>query len=534
MSRIYHGISRRQALIGGACVAAGVGFAELLAACGNNPTASTGPHIDTLTIGTSSVDGPTTSDPLYTQQFATGYALLWTCSEQLYYRDTSGKLQPGLATDWKIASDNLTWTITTRTGVKMQDGSTFTANDVATSINRLLKYPKYNLTAFAAFVKNIATVKVLDDTHVQIVTNKPYPTLLIDAPAPIPTAYYNSVGDDKFSAQPLAAGPFKFVSLQPNQSYTYVRFDDYWDKTRFPNFKNLVFKVIPDESTRLAGLLSGDLDVIQGIGAQSAQQIAGSGGKARVIRNDNVGIGCIYLPGSVSEPNSPLQDVRVRQALLYAVDRASLAKTLFNNTATVLPVAIPQNAVGWDPKLKPYPFDVNKAKQLLAAAGLSSGFTITLNMQAADSVFPNIQNVAQAIAQNWQAIGVKTDLNPIESATMQQIRRAGKLKGGLLIGSLANSYYELAYIGPITFASTGPNHNMADPKLDAIVNRVAVATDATERARIGTEMTDYVYDNVNVIPLIGLPAYLGAGPKVKQLKPQLANPYLNPWFLQAT
>jgi peptide/nickel transport system substrate-binding protein len=523
-------LTRREMVVGGAKVAAGISLADFLAACATTSTSKSA-STNTVTVGISTPDGPFTADPGLTQNFATGYLLLWAVAEQVYRRDLNGKQQPNLATEWSVSSDQLTWTLTLRSGVKMQDGSAFTSRDVQTAINRVIQNPKYNLTAFAAFTKNIASIKLIDDLHIAITTTKPYPTLIIDMPAPIATDYYQRVGDAQFNAQPIAAGAWKFVSLQTNQSFTFERHDDFWDKSRLPNFKNLVLKVIPDESTRLAGLQSGDLDVIQGIGPQSVQQLQGAKG-VNVLRNDNVGIGQMYLPSLKTEPNSPIQDLRVRQALLYAIDRASMAKTLFRDLALPLPVAVPPNALGYDTKLKPYPHDVAKAKQLLAAAG-QTNLTVTITHQAVDSVFPNIGSVAQAIASYWQAVGVKAEISPMESATLQQIRRAGKLKGALLIAGTAVSYFELAYIAPVTFASNGPNYNMADPKLDAIIAKLVVATDINDRTRLGTEFTDYVYESLPILPLLGLPSFLAHGPKVK-LKTQAANAYLLTWYLQAT
>src|SRR5262245_39325041 len=110
-------ISRRQALLGVAGVAAGLGMADLLEACGNNSNTTSTVHTDTLNIGITPPDGPTTSDPTLLQNFASGYPLLWSCAEQLYRRDINGKLQPALATDWQVAADKLTWTFTMRSGV---------------------------------------------------------------------------------------------------------------------------------------------------------------------------------------------------------------------------------------------------------------------------------------------------------------------------------------------------------------------------------------------------------------------------------
>jgi peptide/nickel transport system substrate-binding protein len=526
-------LSRRDALIVGAGLAAGLSAVEILAACANNSsTSNNAVHADTLNIAVQTIDGPGTGDPIILQNYVTGYAPVWASTEQLYARDVSGKMTPGLATEWKVASDNLTWTITTRTGVKMQDGSTFSAQDVVTGIDRLFKNPKYGQVIYGNFLKNVASYKALDDTHVQIITKAPYSTLIIDCPPPVPTNYYKQVGDDKYSAQPIQAGPFKFVSYQPQQSYTYVRHDDYWDKTRFPNFKNLVFKIVPDESTRVAGFLAGQIDLLQGISYQAVQQIQGSG-KGKTLRNDNVACGQMYVQSLYTEPNSPVQDVRVRQAMLYALDRPTLIKTIYRGAATMESIAIPPSAAGFDPKLTPLPFDLQKAKQLMAEAGASGGFSFPINYGNQDSSNPQVANEAQAIQQYWAAINIKADLNPLDGATLQATRRAGKMKGGYLAAGVALSWLELASVSQNIYLSNSTVHIMQDPKVDGIVQRMAVTLNDADRAKIGTELCDYFYQQQYVLPLVGLPSFIAYGPTVKSVKAQGGNPYVNPWFLRA-
>jgi peptide/nickel transport system substrate-binding protein len=223
----------------------------------------------------------------------------------------------------------------------------------------------------------------------------------------------------------------------------------------------------------------------------------------------------------------------VRQALVYAIDRATISKTLFNGTASVLPVAIPPNAAGYDSTLKALPYDVNMAKQLMAAAGQTSGFTFSIAYANPDSNFPNINNVAQAIGQYWEAIGVKADLNPMESATLVANRVGAKLKGGAMTGGVASSWSELAYIAPIVYVSTSQVRNMSDPKVDALVARLVATLGDDDRAKVATELVDYFYQNIPILPLLGLPAFFGVGPKVKDLKAQAANPYINVWFMQS-
>lgn len=129
-------------------------------------------------------------------------------------------------------------------------------------------------------------------------------------------------------------------------------------------------------------------------------------------------------------------------------------------------------------------------------------------------------------------MGVNVTLNPMDPANLPLLQRGGQLKGALLIASGASAYFELAIIGPVTHASTSANRNMADPGLDAIINKIAVVTDINERSKLGTDFTDYVYNNLPELPLVGLPSFLARGPKV-DLKTQAAIRYLLTWYLRA-
>src|SRR5207249_2626342 len=136
--------------------------------------------------------------------------------------------------------DGLTWTFTLRDGVKMHDGSTFTARDVATSIDRVLTDKAVNARQSGRdFSNRIADVKIIDDGHVAITTKAPYAFVLNEGflPPPIPTDYLKKVGSESFTKEPLAAGAFRFLSQKINQEMIYERFDDFWDKSRLPNFK---------------------------------------------------------------------------------------------------------------------------------------------------------------------------------------------------------------------------------------------------------------------------------------------------------
>ena len=210
---------------------------------------------------------------------------------------------------------------------------------------------------------------MIDPLTVSLTTNKPYATLVIDTPWPIATEYFNSVGDAKFKTNPVAAGPWKFVSQELNSNVKYERHEDYFDPARKPNWKKLVYAIVPDESSRVAGIQTGALDIAFGLTASSADALKGD---SKVKINENPGTGlcyCMMYDNAIADVDSPLKDLRVRKALLMAVDRDSIAKTLYKGFAKTPTSAMPTVTMGFNPDTQAVPYDADGAKQLLADAG---------------------------------------------------------------------------------------------------------------------------------------------------------------------
>ena len=186
---------------------------------------STAPEatVDTIILGLQSLQ-----EQYVDPHFGVGgliFPLQWAISDTLYQLDEDAQYVPGLATEYEISADKLTWTFTFRDDVMNQDGTKFTAADVKTAVDRIVAGADF--THLATFKSYVTGATVVDDTHVQVMTNKPYATLVSDMPAPISTEYYNKVGDAEFRKKPIAAGAWKFVSQTLNSDVKYERFDDY-------------------------------------------------------------------------------------------------------------------------------------------------------------------------------------------------------------------------------------------------------------------------------------------------------------------
>jgi peptide/nickel transport system substrate-binding protein len=436
-----------------------------------------------------------------------------------------------MATGYEISDDSLTWTFTLRDDILMHDGSLFTAADVKTAIDRILGSDDF---AHLATFKSIVTgAEVIDDTTVAITTNKPYATLLSDMPAPIPTDYYNEVGEEGFRAAPMAAGAWKFVSQELNASVTYERFDDFFDPERKPNFTTLIYQIVPEESARLAGVQTGDLDMAFGLTPLSAQQLEGVEG-VRVIESPDTGQGFIF-PLDLLRPDepSPLLDRRVREALLISVDRESIAETLYAGFARVPAGSLPPTTLGYDPDLVPYPYDPDRARQLLEEAG-ASGITLQLNSYNATPTIPDVVKLVETIAAFWGQIGIDVELNVGETASILGPWRDRTLPGTGFLAGPSQFYDEPSRLAASFFSSAASYSTVADPELDALVAELDQAVNLEERAAIGRQFSDILYEELYGLPMILVSSLIAVGPNVANFEPMLGSPYAGPvWSLQA-
>ncbi len=485
---------------------------------------------ETITIGV-----PSLQEAFVDPHWAVGgliFPLMWAIAEFLYTPNQDNKFVPNLATGFDLSADKLTWTFKLRDGVKMHDGSAFTANDVKTAVDRVVK--DATMTHLANFKSFVTGATVVDPLTVAIATNKPYATCVVDMVPPIATDYYNTVGDAKFKTNPVCAGAWKFVSQELNANVKYERFDDYFDPARKPNWKKLVYAIVPDESSRVAGIQTGTLDIAYGLTGATADGLKGDS-KVKINENKGTGLGyCMMYDNNFPDVPSPLKDIKVRKALLMAIDRDSIAKTLYKGYAQTATSNVPTVTPGFNPDTKAVPYDPDGAKKLLAEAG-QSNLSFTLNTYAATSTLPDIQKLAETIIAFWSAIGVKATLNVADSATILPQWRNKQLKGAGMIAGPTSFYIEPTRLTAQSFFwSKAPYTTIVgDTKVDDWVAQLNGELDADKRAAIGREMGDYLDEQLYGLPIILVSSLVATGPNVESLGFVKGNPYAGPtsWII---
>ncbi len=319
------------------------------------------------------------------------------------------KIVPDLATSWKVGTDRRTWTFTLRSGVKFTDGTPMNAQAVVYSIERILN-PKTG-SPYRATFGSIESVKAVDDTTVQIVTKTPYPDLLVllaqvAGGVVSPTAAAKDEAQPrKFGEHPVGSGPFMVKSYVPGDQTVLVRNPGYWGKA--PVLTEIDWRAVPDASVREATVKSGQADIAV---KPPLPDVAGLKNVADL--NVLVQPSMYAISIELNNQEKPLNDLRVRWALNYAIDKAAIVKSVLLGYGRVNDSPIPFGTP-YRTAFQPYPYDPAKAKALLAEAGQQH---FTLDLWSPHGRYMQDNQISEAVANYLQAVGVNVKLRVWEWA----------------------------------------------------------------------------------------------------------------------
>jgi peptide/nickel transport system substrate-binding protein len=344
---------------------------------------------------------PSTLDPhMHAENFT--FAVVHNVFDHLVRRFVrQGQLahEPGLATSWTNVNPT-TWEFKLRPGVKFHNGEEFNADAVKFSIERVLN-PDQKARWRWAFA-DIDRVDVLDPLTVRIVTKVPFPTLITNLAfcMPIvPPKYVREQGDTLIATKPVGTGPFKFVRWRKDESLVLEANESYWRGA--PKIKTLIFRPIPDESTRVAALATGEIDIARGVPPSLVKQIADNP-RTRVARVPSA-LNIHVILDTLKD--GPLRDKRVRQAINYGVDKEAIIKAILEGNGGAVGGPLTPVMFGFAPDVKPYPYDPERAKRLLAEAGFAQGISLTLN--SPNGRYLKDKEVNEAIAGQLAKVGVR-------------------------------------------------------------------------------------------------------------------------------
>ena len=457
---------------------------------------------------------PAWFDPGEVTGFITPFWTLWAMHDALVKTMPGKAMAPSLAESWTVSPDGKTYDFKLRPGLKFHNGDPFTAEDVKFSFQR----PK----GYKILKDKVREVEVAGPLRVRIHLIEPWPdfltfygTMVAGAGWIVPRKYVEQVGDDGFKKRPVGLGPYKFVSNTPGVELVMEAYEGYWRK--MPSVKRLVFKSVPEATTRFAMLKRGEIDVAYLLDVPQAQELKRDPSFKVAFSG---GIASFYLDYfDMWDPESPWADRRVRLAASHAIDRRALneAETLGQSRPTGgfvprnLEFALPLEAHAYDPA---------KAKQMLAEAGYPQGF------DAGDlHPFPPYTSVGEAVAGYLQAVGICTRIRTMERAAFIAEWGAKKLRGLCVctVGVYGNAASRMSQYVP----STGTYAYGGWPDVDALYEQQAREVDRRKREALLHQIQKTIYERVRFGMIYDYVWPSGVGPRVAEPALLLIDPY--PW-----
>ena len=379
------------------------------------------------------------------------------------FTGTSLTLKPMLATRWENPNAT-TWRFYLRRDAKFHNGDPLTAEDVKFTIETQLANKGATVNAYLGPTEG---ARVIDPYTVEITTKTPFPALLFNLSRVhiLPRAYAK-LGADAFAAKPIGSGPYRFTEWQRGQRIVLDANPDYWGGR--PDPKRLMFRFIADPSTRAAELRAGGVDIA--INPPIAQLKELNAGDTQILTIP----AARAIAYSINTLQKPLDDVRVRRALNYAVDRESIVRSLLQGLGQATGQPFASGWLGYDESIKPYPYDIAQAKRLLAEAGLANGFDLTWSISTGTWLAD--KEIAEAAAAMLGQAGVRVRLVPTERAKIQK-----DLPGGTFDGITTGQWGTIAE-SEIMVRWFFRTPKIFTPDLDAKLNELATAA-ATELGR---------------------------------------------------
>jgi len=458
-----------------------------------------------------------TMDP-HSQNHATTNTVLAHAYEGLTRYGVNYEIEPALATKWTNVSPTQV-RFELRKGVKFHDGTPFTADDVVFSFGRI-RQPQGTM---AIYVSGVSDVKKVDDYTVDFLLAGPNPLLLrnvtlfyimskswAEKNRTTNVQDYKAKEENHASRNVMGTGAYRITGWQPEQRVTMTANPDWWDKTG-GNVKEVIYTPIKSDPTRVAALLSGDVDLLTDIPTQDVQRLR-SEGKLKVL--DGAEVRTIFFAPDIGSPElkyssvkgkNPFADKRVRQALSMVIDREAIKRNIMRGLSIPAGIVVAPGVNGHSADIDvPTKVDVDGAKKLLAEAGYPDGFEFRLNCP--NNRYVNDEEICQAVASMWARIGIKAQLAAENFATFSQKFQNFDTSMYLLGWGIA-TYDAQYFVQSITRTRTsGADGNfnfsrVSDPVVDRLSDAMKTETDVAKRNALVREALLRIKDEVLVIPV---------------------------------
>ncbi len=462
---------------------------------------------------------PTAMDPHF-HNLTPNNSLLSHIYDALVLTDERQNLQPGLAVSWKTLDDT-TWEFKLRKGVVFHDGSPFTADDVLFTFERAPNV-EGSPSSFGTYTKGKTLTKV-DDYTIRIKTERPYPLMPNDLSTILIISKKNGAGaktaDYNSGKASIGTGPYKFKEYVPGDRIVLERNEKYWGPK--PVWTQVTFKPIKSGPSRVAALLAGDVDIIEGVPTVDIERLKkepslsisqGISNRVIYLHLDHDRDDSPFVKGNDGAViKNPLKDLRVRQAISMAINRDAIVERVMEGVAIKAGQLLPEGFFGVSGKLKPVKYDPAGAKKLLAAAGYPQGFKLTIH--GPNDRYINDAKIAEAIGQMLTRIGIKTEVVTMPRSVYFKRASRGGSNGTpefsfILVGwgsgtgeassplkSLIHTYDKSRGFG----ASNRGRYSNA--QVDKLVEDALATVDDAKRQELLATATELAINDVAIIPL---------------------------------
>ncbi len=460
--------------------AAGAGAATTASNVATSVAAGGGKALDRIVI-VQGVD-PSTLDPADHNE-TPAYNILNNIFDTLVAFDKDGKLQPRLAESWKQL-DDLNLQVNLRKGIKWQDGTDFTADDVKFTIDRYINSSKevdaLKRLKRAGNINFITSVTVIDPLTVKITSEKPAPLTLkkLALEEMVSKSYFAAHDAAYIRLNPMGTGAYKFVEWKKDDHLDMDANPLWWGQAGGPSVKKVRFRPIADSQTRISALQAGEVDIITNVAPEQAQQIQ-TGDKTGISTVPSVRNIFVILNTLDDSPNAALKNVKVRQALNYAIDRDAIIKNILLGNGVKISSPINSYFFAYE-ELPQYNYDPAKAKQLLTEAGFADGFD--LEFKVPDGRYLKDKQIGEAVTQYWTKIGVRVKFAAEPWSVYQPNIDARKQPPAFLLG-WGNSSYDPD--GTLYDLFVGPRYSYyKNPTFNDLIAQGRSIVDDTKRAEL--------------------------------------------------
>jgi peptide/nickel transport system substrate-binding protein len=446
---------------------------------------------------------PSWFDPSTAPPQITPFGVMYAIHDALVRPLPGHKMGASLAESWTESRDGLVYEFKLRRGLKFHNGDPITSEDVKFSFDR------YNGAGARELRARVRQIEAVDPLTVRITLKEPWPdfmtfygTTATAAGIVLPKKYFESVGPDGFKQKPIGAGPYRFVSQRPGVEIVLEANTAYWRHA--PYIRKLTLKSVPDSTTRLAMLRSGETDYALFLDGPEAQTLTNDP-RYKLVDTRHASIFWIEF-AEQWDPKSLWADKRLRQAANYALDRKSINEAACLGFCPPAGVIVPR-VMDFALQVPPHPYDPQKARQLLAEAGYPNGFDA-----GEFTPIPGFATVGEGALNNLNAVGIRVRLRLTERAAFYAAWQEKKLRG-LFMTAVGNSGNAASRVESFMY-SKGPYAYGGYPDLDEMFVQQSRERDPAKREAILHRIQQLTIDRVMYAPIMDLRGLIGIGPRV--------------------